>query len=78
MRWLSLLVLLVLEVNCGPSMNSLKKRASFDMKCSSEKLEIIRIDYNTRGVRGCGQQATYVRINGTWVLNNNSTEEVDY
>ena len=48
-------------------------RASFDLECPVRDLEIIEIDYDTRGVRGCGRQATYVEHRQddgwTWLMN---------
>jgi hypothetical protein len=35
-------------------------RATFDMACSREKLELTQITGTSYGVRGCGKQATYV------------------
>jgi hypothetical protein len=37
------------------------KRASFDLDCT-EPLGVTNIDDKTRGVRGCGRQATYVEL----------------
>jgi hypothetical protein len=39
----------------------LVKRASFDLDCT-EPLGVTNIDDKTRGVRGCGRQATYVEL----------------
>ena len=54
----------------------LRKRASFDFQCPEAELELRDIDYETVGVTGCGQQATYVEdCEGTackWVLNTDS------
>lgn len=45
----------------------LVNRAAFDLDCTTEPLTIIRIDEATRGVSGCGRQATYVEIcDGPW------------
>lgn len=35
-------------------------RASFDLECDRTALEVVPIDDKTRGVKGCGKQATYV------------------
>jgi hypothetical protein len=40
----------------------LLNRASFDLSCAGSALHMTTIDANTRGVRGCGRQATYVRL----------------
>jgi len=51
----------------GPSSSELLqnlrlvKRASFDLGCA-EPLGVTNIDDRTRGVRGCGRQATYVQL----------------
>jgi hypothetical protein len=54
----------------------LLKRAAFDLKCTKDELSVTKIDERTRGVRGCGRQATYLRsctdpygANCTWVMN---------
>ncbi|MBZ0118606.1 MAG: hypothetical protein K8H88_16500 [Sandaracinaceae bacterium] len=54
-------------VACGPppvssSAQELIRRASFDLQCPSEQLRWTTIDESTQGVRGCRQQATYVRV----------------
>jgi len=59
--------------------DQLVNRASFDLRCPGPEIEIVELDQRTRGVRGCGQQATYVescdgprtQLNTkcTWVLN---------
>ena len=58
----------------------LVKRAAFDLDCPTEPVSITRIDEKTRGVRGCGRQATYVELcdgpadnvtrSCVWVMNN--------
>lgn len=63
-----------LLLGCGTATTQqLQKRASFDLECPVKDLEIIEIDYDTRGVRGCGRQATYLehRQNDgwTWLMN---------
>ena len=65
---------------CAPAASdgALRDRASFDLNCAKSKLQIVDIDPDTRGVRGCGQRATYVQrcsqggFDCTWVLNNAS------
>ena len=57
----------------------LVKRAAFDLDCPTEPMSIVKIDEKTRGVRGCGRQATYVELcdapvdnpmrTCTWVMN---------
>ena len=41
---------------CGASLEQLQSRASFDMQCPVQNLQITEIDPLTRGVRGCGHQ----------------------
>ena len=65
---------------CGATLEQLRSRASFDLGCPANQLDVVEIDQRTRGVRGCGKQATYVescttadRSTGcTWVLNTDS------
>lgn len=55
---------------------NLLSRASFDMNCPREELDVTVLSQsslnvlNTAGVRGCGQQAVYIRRNDhtNWVL----------
>jgi len=39
----------------------LVKRAAYDLDCT-EPMGVTHIDAKTRGVRGCGRQATYVQL----------------
>lgn len=77
---LSLLLVTLSACAHGPSVEQLRARAAFDLQCEQASLEVVPIDDRTRGVRGCGQQATYVEqckpcANGyqgcecTWLLN---------
>jgi hypothetical protein len=50
----------VLSVGCGASVDQLRSRASFDLQCPEGQIQTTQIDDRTIGVRGCGQQATYV------------------
>jgi hypothetical protein len=64
---------------CGASTEQLKTRAAFDLKCPEDQINLVEIDSRTKGVSGCGQQATYVEScdappdnmarDCTWVLN---------
>jgi hypothetical protein len=84
-----LVVLPLLELSCAATgdstLSQLRARAAFDMDCPKSQITTVTIDDRTRGVRGCGQRATYVQQcepitwNGTtidekctWVLNNDS------
>jgi hypothetical protein len=61
----------------------LLKRASFDFSCTKDELTVTKIDDRTRGVRGCGHQATYVETcdgpatsfarTCTWVMNTSAS-----
>jgi len=63
----------------------LVNRAAFDLNCT-EPLGVTPIDAKTRGVRGCGKQATYVQIcdaaidnplrSCVWVMNNAHPGEI--
>lgn len=83
------LVLLLLPVSCAATgdstLSQLRTRASFDLDCPKSQIKTVTIDERTRGVKGCGQRATYVHQcepitwNGTtidekctWVLNADS------
>jgi hypothetical protein len=54
-------------------------RAAFDLNCA-EPMAVTKLDAKTRGVRGCGRQATYVQLcdgpadnvtrSCVWVMNN--------
>ncbi|HEY7371041.1 MAG TPA: hypothetical protein VIF57_02610 [Polyangia bacterium] len=80
----------VVVVGCatGPtSRDKLLKRAAFDLHCTKDELSVSKIDDRTRGVRGCGRQATYVQscdghygaasFNCTWVMNGNGSDSDD-
>jgi hypothetical protein len=49
----------------------LRTRASFDLDCPSQDLEIMELDTATRGVSGCGRHASYIGLcqnfECTWV-----------
>jgi hypothetical protein len=55
--------------------DELLRRASFDLRCTKDELHVTKISDDTRGVRGCGKQATYIRhckppgFECTWILN---------
>ncbi len=64
------------------SETDLRTRASFDLQCPAEQLQLTPLNNTTDpnvlpsqyGVRGCERQATYVNVNTqttpTWVMNN--------
>jgi hypothetical protein len=64
----------------------LLKRAAFDLKCTKDELSVTKLDDRTRGVSGCGRQATYVsscnthgmmQYNCTWVMNSVARNDDD-
>jgi hypothetical protein len=66
-------------IACGATEEQLRTRAAFDMQCSEQDLRVVWLDERTAGVRGCGQQGTYVetcpnlnKTDCTWVLNTDS------
>lgn len=75
--------LVVVLTGCGATEEQLRTRAAFDLHCDENQLQLIEIDNRTMGVRGCGQQVTYVEscdgpkggmaTSCTWVLNTDSS-----
>ncbi len=54
----------------GHFMETGLSKASFDMNCPAEKLEVVQLAQGSVGVRGCDKQARYeVASTGAWVLN---------
>jgi len=70
-------MLALLVPACAATKEQLLKRAAFDLDCPKTQLRVTTIDPRTKGVRGCGQKATYVQSctgpnnvsNCTWVMN---------
>ena len=68
-------------VGCSATKEQLLKRAAFDLRCTKDEMRVTRIDARTRGVRGCGKQATYIescdanRGSCTWVLNERGQDD---
>ncbi len=58
-------------VGCGGPTDAqmLLTRASYDMQCPEAKLSVTELNTQTRGVRGCAKQATYVYTPSGWVMN---------
>jgi hypothetical protein len=56
----------------GHSWVSPLKRASFDMECAPEKLQITRIGDRSVGITGCGKRAVYLAAGSEWVLNSDN------
>lgn len=53
-------VVLIVGAGCGASSGALVQRASFDLNCPPAQIQVVELSGGTRGVRGCGQQTTYV------------------
>jgi len=70
-----LLLALGLGIGCGnPNRlmdDTLRKRASFDLSCPAEQLQLTPFDNVTSGVDGCSHRATYIWIpeERRWVMN---------
>ncbi len=59
---------------CGATLSQLRTRASFDLSCAPESLQLKPVDGATEIVAGCGKRALYVQqFNNarysTWLLN---------
>lgn len=77
--------LLLFAAACGPSIDSLEgfkhpnvggpKRASFEMGCPEQDLQIVDLGPSTVGVTGCGKRAVYKYVWGTGWVNNTATTE---
>ena len=80
-----LAVLAALLACGGATTDQLRARAAFDLQCEEAQLSVVKIDERTQGVRGCGQQATYVEscdgpkggtsTECTWVMNTDSRRQ---
>lgn len=76
---------LLVAGGCATSANTdqLRARAAFDLQCDQAQLQVVDIDDRTKGVTGCGHQATYVKTElpptwtepakETWVKNSETT-----
>lgn len=63
---------------------ALQPRAAFDLKCPADQIQLAEISGcggikmgNTRcvmGAVGCGRQATYMDVDGNWVMNSAASE----
>jgi len=81
MRTRRYIVLISLAVGCGGYQQQLREenlakqdaelrtRAAFDLSCAQDKLVLVPLSDSSRGVEGCGQRATYVRVDFNWVMN---------
>jgi hypothetical protein len=59
---------------CGATLSQLRNRASVDLSCTPESLQVRPLDGATEIVTGCGKRAIYVQeFNNarypTWLLN---------
>lgn len=80
-RVLGGLILSTLLAACGTARSNLVSRSTFDLSCPAEQITVTVLEGSdsclggidacgrVAGVRGCGQQATYVNVRGTWVQN---------
>ncbi|HEX7667579.1 MAG TPA: hypothetical protein VF407_23765 [Polyangiaceae bacterium] len=48
-------------------------RASYELQCPKEQLEITDLGNGTMGVRGCGKQAVYKEVSGAGWVNDSET-----
>jgi hypothetical protein len=61
---------------CGATLPQLRTRASLDLSCTPESLQLQPLDGATEIVTGCGKRALYVQLFNnsrypTWLLNSN-------
>jgi hypothetical protein len=61
---------------CGATLPQLRTRASVDLSCTPESLQLQPLDGATEIVTGCGKRAVYVQLfndsrGSTWLLNSN-------
>jgi len=58
------------------SMETLEKRAPFDLKCPADKLTYKKLGDFTVGVSGCDQQVSYQHIpkDGRWVMDDRAPQ----
>jgi hypothetical protein len=59
---------------CAASLEQLKTRASLDLDCDAQRIELKPVDQGTQQAQGCGKKAIYVvQFNNarypTWLLN---------
>jgi hypothetical protein len=61
-------------MGCGATLPQLRTRASVDLACKPESLQLKELDGATQVVTGCGKRAVYVELFNdsrypTWLLN---------
>lgn len=64
---------------------ALQPRAAFDLQCPEGQIQLTELSgcggikmANTRctmGASGCGRQATYIDVNGNWIMNNSASNQ---
>ena len=63
---------------CGGAVAQLKHRASLDLRCPADRLQVLAIDSRSKAVRGCGQRGVFVEHCGQqgsdWVLQSTHQE----
>ena len=60
MKRASVFAVVLFAMGCGASDAQLRKRASFDLECPPETIQVFELDGAARGVAGCGKKAAYV------------------
>ena len=71
---LMMLTASVAVMGCGATLSQLRTRASVDLSCAEQSLQLQPLDGATQVVTGCGKRAVYVEQfnnarNPTWLLN---------
>lgn len=54
-------------VGCGPALEPLRVRASYDMLCSEQALTLTKIEFDAYTVTGCGRRVNYVYVQEKWI-----------
>jgi hypothetical protein len=71
---MTMLVAALALTGCGATLPQLRTRASVDLSCTPESLQLQALDGATEVVTGCGKRALYVQLFNnnrypTWLLN---------
>jgi len=57
-------------LGCASTMKAVTlKRATFDLDCPEDQLQIQELTTDTWGVKGCGRRATYIIEGDCWIEN---------
>lgn len=59
MRWAWLTLLACTSLACAS--DPLRARASVDLKCDQEQLQVKKLTEESQDVSGCGQRAVYIK-----------------